>query len=399
MKILVILPRFPYPLEKGDKLRAYHQVRVLSQQNDVYLFVISHEAVSASQRKEMEQYCKDICIVRLSKFEAAVRAGASLLVGQSLQVGYWYTSRALRAYKTFEAKVSPDVVYAQMVRTLRYAATARCPKVLDYQDALSMNADRRAQKSTGPMRWLMEYERDKLVQIEMHALQRMDALTIISAPDRNSILSQSRRQGVKGEIQLLENGVDLDFFAPQEIQKQHDIVFCGNMQYAPNVDAAQYLVQDIMPRVWAQNPNVKVVLAGATPTAKVQRLAEDKRVVVTGSVPDIRPYYAQSRLFVAPMRIGSGLQNKLLEAMSMGVPCVTTTLANDALGARHGQQLLIGDNATELADNILHLLDDAELCQRLVSDASRFVSDRYSWQAAGQRLENILKHVGQNYNK
>lgn len=400
MKILVVLPRFPYPLEKGDKLRAYHQVRVLSQQNEVYLFVLSHEAVSASQRQELERYCKDINIVRLSKSKAALHAGASLLVGQSLQVGYWYSSRALRAFRAFEAKVKPDVVYAQMVRTLRYAAAARCPKVLDFQDALSMNAARRASNAKGLVRWVMNYESGKLANVELQALQSMDASTIISNPDRQRILDQASRQGVKGEIVLLENGVDLDYFAPQRAEKQHDIVFCGNMQYAPNVDAAHYLVHDIMPLVWAKHPAAKVVLAGATPTSKVQRLAEDKRVVVTGSVPDIRPYYAQSRLFVAPMRIGSGLQNKLLEAMSMGIPCVTTSLANDALGAEHEQHLLIGDNAKILADNIIRLLDDADLRHRLASNASNFVTEHYSWQASGQRLESIMQQVlkGQNNN-
>lgn len=164
------------------------------------------------------------------------------------------------------------------------------------------------------------------------------------------------------------------------------------MQYRPNVDASQFLVNEVMPIVWRTHPEARVLLAGATPKKAVRQLASE-RVTVTGSVDDIRPCYASARLFIAPMRLGSGLQNKLLEAMAMGVPCITTPLANASLGAVDGQHLLLAADAESLAAAITHLLDDEALCQSLVANADTFVHENFSWQSAGKKLENVLQQA------
>ena len=170
------------------------------------------------------------------------------------------------------------------------------------------------------------------------------------------------------------------------------------MQYKPNIDAARYLVGEVMPIVWRTHPQATVVLAGATPKASVRQLASD-RVKVTGSVIDIRPCYAQSKVFVAPMRIGSGLQNKLLEAMSMGIPCVTTPLANDSLEAVDGNEVLIGRDAGQLAAAIVRLLDDEGLRNTLAANANRFVHQHFSWEAMGGQLEAVLRKAIENHSK
>ena len=339
MKILVILPRFPYPLEKGDKLRAYHQIRTLSVNNEVYLFALSHDRVEDMSIKEMRRYCKEIRVARLSKVGGALRVVRNLFGVRSLQIGYWDNGKARRELRQFEEQVKPDVVYAQMIRTLKYAAHAEGPKVLDFQDALSMNYERRMTGRKGLPYFVLHYEFKMLRSAEYNACGIFDALTIISDTDSRAIPCHQNT-----EIDVIRNGVDFDYFHPMDMEKRHEVVFCGNMQYKPNIDAARYLVGEVMPIVWRTHPQATVVLAGATPKASVRQLASD-RVKVTGSVIDIRPCYAQSKVFVAPMRIGSGLQNKLLEAMSMGIPCVTTPLANDSLEAVDGNEVLIGRDA------------------------------------------------------
>ena len=158
------------------------------------------------------------------------------------------------------------------------------------------------------------------------------------------------------------------------------------MSYAPNVDAAQYLVHDVMPLVWQKVPSATLLLAGTDPKPSVRALAS-KRVTVSGHLPDIRSAYASAQLFVAPMRIGSGLQNKLLEAMSMQLPCVTTTLAATPLA---GAPLLIGDSPAQLADHIVALLQDADLRRSTGDQGRNFVLQHSSWSAAVQPLENIF---------
>ena len=384
MKILVVLPRFPYPLEKGDKLRAYHQIVELSKRNEVYLFAVSHTKVTPEQRQALEPYCRDICIVNPPKWISYKNVLRNYFFTKSLQMGYWDSQRARRACKSFIHNVNPDVIYNQMVRTMPLVARSEYPKVMDFQDALSLNTERRMEQTKGFWHYILHFEFKMLRSTEYKAIRIFDRLTIISEFDRDAI--PHRRSDT---IRIVPNGVDFLHFHPMEMEKTRDLVFCGNMQYRPNIDAATFLVQEIMPLVWKRHPKATLTIAGATPKKAVKELISD-RVDVTGSVPDIRPCYASAKVFVAPMRIGSGLQNKLLEAMSMGIPCITTPLANEALGAIDGEHLLLGTTAEELADRIVTLLDDPGRRTSLADNANDFVRQNFSWETIGQQLESIL---------
>lgn len=390
MKILVVLPRFPYPLEKGDKLRAYHQIVELSRRHEIHLFAVSHDKVTPEQRAALEPYCKTISVVTPTRFTAWFNTARNYFRSKSLQMGYWDSARARCTVKDLAKKIQPDVVYNQMVRTVPLVARLPYRKVMDFQDALSMNTERRMEHSHGLWRSILHYEFKMLRSTEYNAFKIFDALTIISEADADAIPHKRN-----GDIHIVRNGVDFDYFVPQSLSQDNDIVFCGNMQYAPNIDAARYLVNDIMPLVWEKRPEARLVLAGATPTSAVRRLV-GPHVEVTGSVPDIRPYYAHSRLFIAPMRLGSGLQNKLLEAMAMGVPCVTTPIANEALGATPGIHILVGNSPQELASHILSLLADPAQAQSLSAAALDFVHQNYSWPAAVQPLEDIFSQITHN---
>lgn len=398
MKILIVLPRFPYPLEKGDKLRAFNQIRQLSATNSIYLFALSHHAVSDTDMAYMKRYCQSIELCRLSRLGGALRALRNLFSGRSLQLGYWSGKRAERLYRRYEESVRPDVVYAQMVRTAFLVESSPRPKVLDYQDALSLNFLRRMEGRRGLSYFLLHYEFKMLRSAEYSATTTFDRLTVISSADRDAIPHRHTTH-----IDIVPNGVDLDYFNPQfsTPNPQHptpnSIVFCGNMQYTPNVQASNYLVREVMPLVWERYPDATLVLAGATPSASVRRLAS-RRVIVTGTVDDIRTYYASSMVFVAPMLSGTGMQNKILEAMAIGTPCVTTSLAASPIGATVGTHLLVGDNNEELAQAIITLLSDPRLRERMADNALHFVRDNFSWQSACQTLSSVLVDVASKMN-
>lgn len=384
MKILVVLPRFPYPLEKGDKLRAYHQIVELSKRHEIYLFAVSHTKVTPEQRAALEPYCKSISVVTPTRFTSYFNVLRNYFRSKSLQMGYWDSARARRTVKEMAKQIQPDIVYNQMVRTVPFVARLPIPKVMDFQDALSLNTERRMEQSRGLWRSILHYEFKMLRSTEYNAFKIFDALTIISEVDSEAI-----PQKKNGVIHIVPNGVDFDYFSPSAIKQSHNIVFTGNMAYAPNVDAARYLVHEVMPLVWEQRPEATVLLAGADPKPAVRALAS-KRVTVSGHMDDIRHAYAAADLFVAPMRIGSGLQNKLLEAMSMQRPCVTTSLANAALGATPGTHLLVGDTPQALADGIVRLLADKGLASQIAAAGNAFVHQHYSWPAAVRPLENIF---------
>lgn len=387
MKILVVLPRFPYPLEKGDKLRAYYQIKELSKRNDIYLFCVSHVRVLPEYVEQLRPFCKDICIVKSPRLVNYKNVLRNFLHTKSLQIGYWDSQKARKAYKAFERKVQPDVLYNQMVRTMVYVARSKYPKVMDFQDALSMNTERRLDHAHFLWHYILHFEFKMLRSTEYNSFKIFDALTIISDADSDAI-PHTRN----GDIYITPNGVDFDFFKPIECPKLYDVVFCGNMHYEPNVRAARYLASVVMPLVWKQMPEARLLLAGADPKKQVRELAND-RVVVSGFVDDIRQSYASAKILAAPMLTGSGLQNKLLEAMSMRIPCVTTSIANDSLHAQAGKEVLIGDTAESFADHIVSLLKDDQLRSSLAQNGHDFVLQNFSWEKAGLKLEEVLKSV------
>ncbi|MCR4658775.1 MAG: glycosyltransferase [Bacteroidales bacterium] len=385
MRILVVLPRFPYPLEKGDKLRAYHQVRYLSRNHEVYLFCVSHQSVGDEQLRALEPYCKGIKVVHLNRWVCYKNTIRNYFFAKSLQLGYWDSGKSRRAYRAYESEVKPDVVYNQMVRTMPLVARSQVPKVMDFQDALSMNTERRMESTRpGPWRYLLHYEFKMLRSSEYNAFKIFNGLTIISETD-----SQAVPHTKNGYIDIVPNGVDTEYYSPVDEPKLYDIIFCGNMQYQPNVDAAQFLVNEVLPLVKNAIGPIKVLLAGAEPTFAVRRLTSDD-VTVTGWVDDMRKCYAQSKVFVAPMRIGSGLQNKLLEAMSMQLPCITTSLANASLGAIDGSEVLVANDSQTIADAIVNLLSNESQRMALAKAGHEFVLRNYNWDVVGAKLEQIL---------
>lgn len=387
MKILVVLPRFPYPLEKGDKLRAYYQIKELSKHNEVYLFCVTHTKVLPEHIEQLKPFCRGIKVVhspRLVNYKNVVR---NYINTKSLQIGYWDSLKARRNYKKFERQVMPDVIYSQMVRTMPLVSRSVVPKVMDFQDALSMNTERRMDTAHGLWRYILHFEFKMLRSTEYNAFKIFDGLTIISENDSEAIPHRKN-----GDIHIIPNGVDFDYFKPMELEKKYDIVFCGNMRYEPNVHASNYLVKRVMPLVWEEFPKATLLLAGAYPKHKVSQLAND-RVTVTGFVDDIRECYASARIFAAPMQTGSGLQNKLLEAMAMGLPCVTTSIANDSLQATLDTEILVGDTAQEFATHIINLLRNDEQRNELAANGTVFVHKNYSWETAGEKLEEVLRGV------
>lgn len=386
MKILIVLPRFPYPLEKGDKLRAYHQIKSLSKNNDIYLFCVSHQRVLEQHIEQLRPYCREIKIVKPAKLVSYKNVIRNFMLAKSLQIGYWDSKKARKAYKSFEKAVQPDVVYSQMVRTMTLVSHSSVPKVMDFQDALSMNLERRMDLTkAGWWHWVLHYEFKMLRSSEYNSFKIFDDLVIISETDSEAIPHKKN-----GEINIVPNGVDFDYYQPRKCEQKYDFVFCGNMQYAPNVNASKYLVEKVMPIVWEKFPEAKVLLAGASPKAAVRQLASD-RVSVSGWVEDIRECYAEAKIFVAPMQMGSGLQNKLLEAMAMQRPCVTTTLANNSLNATPDKEVLIGDTEQEFAQHLIDLLQDEQRRNTLAMAGYEFVKEHYSWDTYGKKLEDILK--------
>ncbi len=387
MRLFVLLSRVPYPLEKGDKLRAFHQVRELSKYNEIILCALNPDGKLDKQKafQKLQPYCRSINFIDLPWYRILFNMFLSFFKGLPIQTGYFYNRSANKKVKALMEEYQPDHIYCQLVRTAEYVKKSPIKKTIDYQDVFSYGIKRRYEKANFFMKPFFKMEYERLVKYENHLFDVFDNKTIISKPDRDLIEHVNKQ-----EIHIIPNGVDHDFFSPMDREKKYDLVFAGNMAYPPNVDAAIFLVKEIMPIVWEQNPEINVLLAGVSPDKKVVALKSEK-VSVSGWLDDIRDAYSSARIFIAPMRIGTGLQNKLLEAMAMRIPSITTKLANDALMAADGEEVLIGNTAAELAEKIQILLSADKVYDKIAKSGFDFVNNNYSWKESTAKLDEIIK--------
>ena len=388
MRILFITPRFPYPLDRGDRHRAYHLIRHLTGPNEVVLVSLTDEAVPPEGMALLRPHCAEIHVFersRLTSLRGVVRA---VVRGEPLQVGYFDDPSAHREIDRIAATGNFDAAFVQLIRTAPYGRHLPMRTVLEYQDAFSSITRRRAENAPFLTRLPLRIEADRIGRFERQAQGWFDASCIISEQDRDRLPVPDR-----AAVHVLRNGVDTEDFSSPDVEPLDvtaDICFVGNMGYRPNVRAAAVLVEEIQPRLVALRGRTTILLSGARPARSVQRLAGPD-VHVTGWVDDVRRPYLSGSVMVAPLFTGGGQQNKVLEAMAVGVPCVTSGVVNNAIGAEPGTEIVIADDAAEFAARTAELLADPESRRRIGSAGQRFVRERYGWRTTVDQLERILK--------
>lgn len=377
--------RFPFPLEKGDKLRAYYQIKELSKHFDLKLIALSDQPVLDEHKQELLQFCSEIHVFPISKASYLWNAAKHFLLGKSFQVGYFYNRKWIKETQLLLEKWKPSHIYTQLVRCTEYTKNYHhCPKTLDYMDALATGIDRRGQKSNPLLRWVFQKEGERLKEYERRVFEYYDFKTIISEQDRRLIKHPNQQK-----IFAVPNGIDQSFLQYEGSYLQRfDIGFIGNMAYPPNVDAVHY-IQDHFLR---NHPQIQFLIAGANPQPSVIELGKQKNITVAGWVDDIRTSYADMKVFVAPMQIGTGMQNKLLEAMAMGIPCITTSLANNAIGGIHRYSIWVVETPQELSDAIHHLLQHPREAQEMGQRAKEWVAQTYSWEKSTELLVSLIQN-------
>lgn len=349
---------------------------------DVVLISLTDEKITANQLEALKPFCKKIHTFKTNKWINWAFASLNALTSKPFQVGYFYRRSIHKKINEIIQQLEPDHIYAQLIRTSEYVKNYHaCPKTLDYMDALSKGMERRTKEASLLKKWIFNQEYQRLKQYENAIFEYFEYHTIISRQDQREIFHKNNNM-----ITIIPNGVATSFFEKIEVKIKYDIVFTGNMSYPPNITAAKYIVNKILPKL---PDKTKLLLAGASPHADVKAL-ENKNVIVSGWVDDIRKSYKEGKIFIAPMFLGTGLQNKLLEAMALGVPCITSPLANNALGAKDGEQILLASSEEDFIDHIMFLLSHPTEVERIGKNGTMFVKDNYNWKATTQKLIELI---------
>ena len=371
----MLTSRFPNPLERGDKLRIYHQIRILSQHFEVVLIALTDKTTSEEHIEELAHFAK-IYTVKITTFEKGVNLLKGWAKGLPLSVANFSNYNYQQEINYILQEEKPDVVYCQLIRMAEYVKGFEGKKILDYQDAFSENMRRRAKKANFLLRILFEHEAKRLAEYEAKAYHFFQKHFIISESDK-AALSFSE----KTSIEICQNGIDTDFFKTNDkVEKKYDVVFVGNLGYHPNIEAAQFIVNEIVTKLKKTKPNIKILLAGARPSTAVKNLASEN-VTVQGWLDDIRDAYNDGKIFVAPLFQGSGQQNKVLETMAMQVPCITTSIVNASTGAIENESILIADDADAFCEKIILLLENKNVYNTLKNNALQLVLNNFSWQS------------------
>lgn len=381
-KLLYTTSRFPFPLEKGDKLRAFHQIKHLSKTFDIYLVSLSEKDIPDDLKEKILPFVKELKIFKVQTnflFDLA----RFFFSKKPIQLAYFHSDKAKKYIHNLVESEKIDLCFAQLFRTAELCRDLKIPKVIDYMDAFSEGFKRQAKEYIGLKKMLYRLESNRIDKYEKRLFKDFQKGYIISSQDRHLL---------KLDLQVLKNGIDPSFFDIKPIEKDFDLCFVGNMSYPPNVLAAEFLVKEILPLVQIQFPETKVLIAGAKPNAKVLSL-ESKSVKVSGWMDDIRDAYASSKLFVAPLFIGTGLQNKLLEAMAQGVPCITTELCNNALQAKEDSEILLANSREAFAEHIISFLNQSTNFDKQVDSARGFIKENYDWNSIGQALTKDLESL------
>ena len=382
-KIVILTSRFPFPLEKGDKLRAYYFIKELSNLYRVVLISLSDKKVNDNEFEELEKICDKVYLFRLKKAQIFFNLFYGLFNDKPFQINYFYSYSIQKKVKKILEDEVPDHIYCQLIRVTEYVKNYHnCPKTIDYMDALSKGIQRRKEIAPWYSKWIFKIEYERLLNYESVIYDYFETHLIISDQDRKQIIHPDR-----DKIKVIPNGIDASFFEEIKTDKKFDLVFVGNLSYAPNKEAVYYLIDHIISK-----SNYTCLISGANPSNSL-RSKIDKSINVTlwANVDDIRLSYCSAKIFIAPLFIGTGLQNKLLEAMALGIPCITTDLVNSSLKAQVESEIDVANTAESFIEKINKIISDKTLYDSMKIKARSYIKNNYSWEKSIQMYEDHLK--------
>lgn len=391
MKILFLANRIPYPPYRGDKLKIFNLAKRLQKDHELYLLTFAQSKEEFEYKAELEKIFKEVHLVYLPKWRSALNCLAALWSKLPLQVLYFQSANMRSELSKLLSVHKFDAVHVQHLRMSPYLSKQKdIPRILDMPDAFSLYWERRKKVKRGFARALFENIEQKRVLNYEPVLKEYDMSLVCSQEDLEYLVAKHNVHNLR----LLPNGVDLETFYPRGHDYAHNntILFTGNMDYAPNVDAVVYFAKEIFPLIRAQFPNTQFIIAGQRPVSKVTELAND-HIIVTGFIKDLAAMYNTASVVVAPLRFGAGTQNKVLEAMAMGIPVVCSNIGFKGLGIESGEGAIMQTETTAFANSVMELLSSQNLREQVGKKGAEIIKQKFDWNVIARLLESYLTEV------
>jgi polysaccharide biosynthesis protein PslH len=396
VNILALVHRVPYPPNKGEKIRAYHELRHLSKRgHTIDLATFADVKEDLAWTPQLSEFCRDVIIVPKDRRFSKVRSVLALPKRRPLSVGYFESARLRSRVDRWLEERRYDVAFcysspmAEYVRTEK-ARASRMARVMDFVDVDSDKWLQYSEHTEQPMKTLYRFEARSLAVYERAIAEEFDASTFVSAAEAE--MFKKIAPGARRVVDV-PNGVDADYFGATVRKPRAEspvLVFVGQMDYFANVDAVGWFANDVLPLIQEKRRDVELRIVGREPAPEVKKLAEKQGVRVTGAVADVRDHLAEATMMVAPLRIARGIQNKVLEGMAARVPVVVSPQAMEGIDGVDGKHALVRKEARAYAEAVLQLLEDASLRETLAREARELVVGKYAWEPAMSKLESLL---------
>lgn len=394
MKILFLSPTVPYPLTDGGRIRVYNLLKQIAQDNEVTLLALETQSTDVDSISHIQQFGINTHLVNHSHTLPRIHLTtffAALIRKQPITVARYNVRPYRDKFQELLASEAFDLVHYEMFHTAQFHTESDLPSVLSQQNVDSAIWHRLTDETTN-MFYKFAYwtQRNAFQRYERTLSPKFDAVTCTSDIDA-AVFGQHCSDDV---VQVIPNGVDVTHFVPEydSADKAH-LIYIGSMDWFPNEDAVSFFVEEVLPIIRDSVSDVQFTIVGGNPSERVQRLADMEGVVVTGRVPEIKPYFSTATVFVVPLRIGSGTRLKILEALAMGKAVVSTTVGAEGLVLQNGEEIMIADEPTPFAEAVIQLLTDTELRKKIGENGRNRVEQNYDWRNIGKRLITVYESV------
>ncbi len=388
--LLFIAHRVPFPPNKGDRIRNFHVIRALSRHFKVHVVAFAEPDEPQWAPPGLLEVCESATVVPLPSGRTRSLLKA-LLSGHSVSEAHYSRWPMVCRIVELVGRHKIDLFWAGSSALAPYLLKLPGRRYIDFMDVDSDKWRQYAERSGNPLaRWIYRRESRRVAALEARAIQGTDATFVVAEGERTLLLE---RLGNDAPVITAGNGVTpVNDFGPPMADRPEQVVFTGAMDYWPNEDAVIWFADKVWPTVLADRPDARFVIVGANPTRAVDALAERAGIEVTGTVPEVAPYLASSRLMVAPLRMARGIQNKVLEGMAAGLPVVTTPEGADGIHAMDGEHFVVRADPDRTAEEVIRLLADPQAGVALGARARELIHTVYTWESQlTPLLDEVLK--------
>jgi len=394
--LLYLVHRIPYPPDKGDKIRSYHMLSHLAKTYDIYLGAFVDDSMDWSYQDQLETICEKTHLVQLNPSKAKLKSLIGLAKGIAMTIPYYHSNNmrqwvdsVIGKYEIKQAVVFSSAM-AQYLSGKKYQGIQR---IVDFVDVDSDKWAQYSKSKSWPLSFIYSREARHLLKFERKITKNFDVSYFVSESESKHFQSLAPESSEK--IDFFNNGVDTEYFsAAHTLQNPFQdgrkiFTFTGAMDYWANVDAVEWFANKIFPHIIEKNSHCYFYIVGSNPTEQVKNLGKIRNIVVTGRVPDVRPYLKYTDVSVAPLRIARGVQNKVLEAMAMNCLVVATSAAAEGIKANAGTDFIVADEAEEFSRCCLHLLNSPDCHMRTAARQS--ILENYLWSSNLDKLLTRLR--------